>query len=52
MSDFQKDTLAYCLEELNFILKSESLSPHESTQIIQAISSLTYALQGPADVSH
>ena len=49
MTDFQKDALAYCLEELNFILGSEALTPHESTQIIQAISSLTYAMKEPSD---
>lgn len=52
MTKLQTDVLEFFLGGLNHMLKNTQLTSHESTQIIQAVSSLTYAMRGPEDVSH
>lgn len=45
MTNRQADLLEMTIGDLNHLLTTE-LTPHESTQIIQAISCLTYAKDG------
>jgi hypothetical protein len=49
MTKLQTDVLEFFLGGLNHMLKDTQLTPHESTQIIQAVSSLTYAMKEPDD---
>ena len=51
MIDAQREDLESYIEALTSFLLVEILTPHETTQIIQAISNLGYAKRGP-DVSH
>ena len=50
MTSLQEDLLEMTIGDLNHLLTTK-LTPHESTQIIQAVSNLTYAMLKPDDVS-
>ncbi len=49
MTKQQVEGVESFIEELNYLLTDRNLTPFESTQIIQAVSSLTYAIHSRGD---